>query len=98
MTRAEFPNLWDLFAGYLHQDWRIEYATVDDAIRSFVAEASPKTLEEARAELRTLLNRRFDDERLAKLLTKGLGSAYDPRVDGTSPSEWLVRVQGMLGS
>ena len=34
--RERYPTLWQLFAGYFHQDWSLDDHTADDVLGRFV--------------------------------------------------------------
>ena len=89
----DFPALYQLFGGYFHQDWTLEYESWGDAAAAFVVEAPKDARADAASELSTLLNARrdaeIDEAGLSRLLYPGFDCNYIPAVDGLEPSQWL---------
>jgi phenylalanyl-tRNA synthetase beta subunit len=93
-----FPALYQLLAGYFHQDWRDEFASPEAAVRSFAAEAPPAAVDAAVAELDRLLGWELDEAALTRLLWDGFGCDYVPQSDETAPSRWLATVRAALAA
>jgi len=76
---SEFPELERVFSGYLHEDFSVEYATPEAALRAFRSDASPaewRRFQREAKELAELANvRNFDD--VCELLQR-LGSRWKP--------------------
>jgi hypothetical protein len=92
-VRDEFPALWQFLGGYLHQDWRHEYASPEAAFRDFL-DGEPGLAEETAAELTAVLASGRDEDDLKSLVLEG-GSFYLPSNDGIAPSAWLARLLSM---
>ena len=82
MTRgpaAEFPELERVFSGYLHEDFAVEHATPEAALRAFRNEASPAEWRRFQRDAKRLADfashRPFDEVR--ELLQR-LGSRWIP--------------------
>lgn len=73
MNKGEALSL--LLAGYLHQDWTLDYRTVWDAVRAFRREEPPGLVEEARRQALHLLGSVDSEEDLRRILGD-LGGAY----------------------
>ncbi len=86
------PTLSEFVAGFLHQDWPDDFATVDDVAREYLALEPHKASTLAR-DVRTLLDGDHSEDDLRRIL-EGLGSQYWPPGDGITHREYL---QGLLG-
>lgn len=51
---AGYPTLENLFGGWLHQDWKPEFGTVENALAQYAASEGPATVKAALAELALL--------------------------------------------
>ena len=76
---SEFPELERVFSGYLHEDFAVEYATPEAALRAFRNDASPAEWRRFQREAKRLADfaghADFDDVR--ELLQR-LGSRWMP--------------------
>ena len=93
---SEYPALFQLFGGHLHQDWRDEHESPDDVIDSFKEDAPIAAVHDALVELDALLALQLDDETLSSVLVDGLGCAYQPQLDGITAVAWLQHVRTRL--
>jgi CdiI immunity protein len=94
MVEWQFPNLFQVFGGYLHQDWDIEAASWDEALRLAVAEA-PEQAAAAAGEIEVLLASELDDDQLMKLIER-LTTGYSPELGGWAARPWLRRAGELL--
>ena len=80
VTAKEFPALAEFFAGYLHEDYREEYASVKAAAAGFLAEADAEERESIYEEWqrlqRQLEGTPFEERKTA---ARALGAAWEPR-------------------
>lgn len=93
---SEFPALFQLFSGYLHQDWREDHVSADAAVLAFKDEAPVGALHDALVEIDRLLGLQLDDASLDRVLVDGLGCCYQPRRDGVATAIWLTRIREQL--
>lgn len=84
-----------LFRGYLHQDYDLRYASVEEAIRAFRDESSPHERRRVVAEIETLLAAHPDDGALYAALRERGFVFYPPR-DGETTAAWLQRAKALL--
>lgn len=94
---TRFPNLFQMFAGYFHQDWQREYAAVDKAIDAFIDDSS---LEDRRATLKELdqiLDAVIDDSS-AEALCHSLGLSFSFSKLRLSALNWLGGLRNRLAS
>lgn len=89
-----YESLGLLLGAYLHQDFLLEYATPDDAVRGF-GESEPHRVPGALAEIDDLLDGDLGEQALGDLLTE-LGSYYRVEADGYTPRSWLSHVRDLL--
>ena len=92
--QKRLPGLYRLFAAYVNQDWDVHGATVDDAIRRFIADSKPADVARAKADLDGLLALGLPDARLDKTL-ESLRCGYDWSKAGGA-SAFLSRVRTLL--
>jgi len=95
---SEYPALYQLLAGYFHEDWPEEYPSADDALRAFRAEAPPGAIRAAVLEVERLLAEQLSDGDLGRLLMEGFRLNYVPERDGRTHREWLQHVREQLGA
>lgn len=88
--------LTELVAGYLNQDWPLDYATVWDAVRAFCDEEPPTVVAQARNQALQLLRSVDSEEELKRVLVDELGSGYWPPGENLTFREWLERVVSAL--
>jgi hypothetical protein len=50
LSPAELPRVAEFLAGYLHEDWAIDYESPSEAIYEYLAEADPNDVEELATE------------------------------------------------
>jgi hypothetical protein len=76
---SEFPELARVFSGYLHEDFVVEYATPEAALRAFRVDASPAEWRRFQREAKRLANlaRDRDFDEVCELLER-LGSRWMP--------------------
>lgn len=88
-------GLAGFLSGYFHQDWDLEGANPTELVESFVHSEDPHLVVQVDREIELLLERRAKDDELAGILFT-LGSCYDLRPSGVSPSEWLADVRRII--
>ena len=93
---SEYPALFQLFGGYLHQDWRTEYSSADAAIDSFKQDAPIDAVHDALVELDRLLELQLDDSAMSRVLIDGFECSYQPQLDGTDAVSWVQHVRDLL--
>jgi len=93
--RERYPALWQLFAGYFHQDWALDDRTADDVLGRFVRGEPPDAVRRVRRDLEDVL-RLWPAERELEAVTDRLGSSYRPAGDGLSTRDWLLHVGQFL--
>ena len=95
---ADFPALYQLFGGYFHQDWTLEYAAWTEAADNFVIEAPPHLRADAVTEIARILAARLDEDVLGRLLYPGLQCNMVPGALGLGYAEWLTALGQRLNS
>jgi hypothetical protein len=84
-----------LFRSYLHQDFDLRYACVEDALHAFRDEATPQERRRVVAEIDSLLAAHPDDAALYGALRERGFVLYPPR-DGETSASWLRRARSAL--
>ena len=74
VVEAEYPDLHQLLAGYLHQGWPEIHRSPERAIDDAIAEGTPDRLRKADAQFRQLRLRIEDDADLRRVLNRCLGA------------------------
>jgi hypothetical protein len=97
MNEEQFQNVRRLGA-YLHQDWRDEYSTADDAIAAFKADSSDEAIRAVRVELQAIIPQIAKMPDPERFLCDILWCCYYPKADGLTVLEWLEHVREKLCS
>jgi len=87
----EWDQLRCLFGGYLHQDWKLEYASVPEAIADAASDFDNHVLAEF-----DRLRARDLDEGATDVLLSELGCAIAPEAFGKTPKEFVAWVEDLL--
>lgn len=98
-------NLFQMFAGYLNQDWKTIYIWNDEKpnyqsiVRKYKTENSSEEIEKTIIQLKNIMNtgKVHDEEEWLNILTYGgLGLGYYPPGLGQTYEEWLKDVLNIL--
>ncbi len=92
----EFPALYQLFGGYFHQDWKLEYSDWPEAVSAFRDEAPPHLREDAVAEIARILAAGLDEQALDRVLYPGLECNFLPGARGLTSRAWLEAVADII--
>ncbi|MES2822465.1 MAG: contact-dependent growth inhibition system immunity protein [Pseudomonadota bacterium] len=95
--KTTYPNLYEFFAGYFHQDWLEESPTATGIVERYLDEFPKTEVGGASRELRDLLINIPSEDGLA-IIVNQLGSYYNPQADGLTYREWLLQVCTLLES
>lgn len=95
MNEEQYKNVRRLGA-YLHQDWRDEFLTPDDAIAAFRADTPKEDIQAVCDELKAIIPQvaRMPDP--DRFLWDVLWCYYDPKADGLTIADWLEQVRKKL--
>ena len=85
---TDYPLLWQVFGGYMHQDWRDDYADEWAAVEGFARDA-PAKVEVFRSEIAALLSAHPMEEDVRKVVLDDLDSYYLVDVNGWKYRDWL---------
>jgi hypothetical protein len=96
MRHELYPELQQLFSGYLHEDWHYDYPTRDAALEAGIAGLPPDALQAACEEMERLRADPRDTETLMNVIRWELGAWYLWEVDGYTLDGWLAHVAAML--
>lgn len=94
-AQDEYPQLFQLFAGYFNQDWSMDYSDADEVINQFVEWESEDVVRAAAEELGRLLAA-HETENLREILLRQLSCYYDPEAEGVSTRQFLASVLARL--
>lgn len=97
MTNKErFPNAFQFFASYFHQDFTDDFGEPEAAIESFIAGTDPMTRAKTLQEIQAIVGANSEDD--LEQVVFGLGCYYSPsRHRGWTMSHWLKKVVEQLG-
>lgn len=92
-----YPNLFQLFGGYFHQDWAEDYEGSPQAVLDdYVASCAPFEIEETIAEIGSLVAVVSSEDALRELLLRFDNNyVYDEHA-GFSPSMWFETIATRL--
>jgi hypothetical protein len=93
---TKFPALFQFLAGYFHQDWRCDYETEDDVVRSFIADSSVETISRVEDELQLVLRTIPSEDELQRFLFDEIGCAYYYPHAWPSGKAWLEHILDMF--
>ncbi len=98
MSQAAYPQLWQLFGAYFHQDWDTEGDDWPDLVRNFTGGLPQSKLDATAAELDRLVADFPEDAALDRELFDVLGCSYTPRPDlgGPTVRAWLGQIAAFL--
>ena len=82
--------------GYLHQDFDVEFGSVDDALDIYKATELPEKIEKLKYELAEVIDSNIDEDFLRELLLKKFDSAYYYPGEWNSARDWLRHLQVSL--
>ena len=95
MMMAHPTALSSLLAGYLHQDWDLEFEAASAATADFASNESVEVVLAVLSEL-AMVNAASLDESVVETLLRGTGCYYRPTE--TSAKSWLVGAEREIGS
>jgi hypothetical protein len=91
----EFPNLFQVLGGYLHQDFLLEFDTADAALHAAAQGQGSVQVEGAIAEIDLLHARGLPHDELEALIER-LTAGCAPELEGWEASEWLMHARAIL--
>jgi hypothetical protein len=97
MSEHEYRYLRTLLGGYLHQDWRDEFSTPDEAITTFKEDNPSEVVKGACKELDQIIPLVEQLQAPERFLYEVLWCYYTPSADGLTVSNWLRHVRKKLG-
>jgi hypothetical protein len=98
-------EIYQMFAGYLHQDWRHEYIWDEGEKPDFRAaieaykedcQNTPLILNETIKELEELINKNYTNHVLESLVFRELGIAINPEAFGLTYQQFLQEILKIL--
>jgi hypothetical protein len=92
---SRWPELEILLAGYLNQDWKLDYPSVWAAVEAFRSQSQPRDVAAAVAAIGTLVVA-SDGESAIRMVCEEVGCGYYPPGDGLTYLEWFTQVRDSL--
>lgn len=97
ITESQRATLRQFFAGFFHQDWRVEADTPDQVISNYANQLTDRsTLGELSEAIAAFIADHPDEDDLANALFRQLGCYYAPKAIGESTKQWLLHVAEKL--
>jgi CdiI immunity protein len=96
MIQEDFPALEQFLGGYFHQDFLLDFATVDDVVAAFANEETHKSIRAVCDELDSALVLLDVGREKPERFLQRLGCYYNPAADGLTVNDWLNRVRQTL--
>ena len=96
MSEEQYKNLRHLLGGYLHQDWKDEFSTPDDAVTAFKKREPQESIQGACDELDEVIPHLSQVSDAERFLCDILWCYYCPKADGLTVTDWLDRVRKKL--
>lgn len=93
--KTKYPNLYDFFSGYFHQDCFEGSSTVTALVANYLNDFKKNDIEKTSTELQEILSEKNSDDDLEKIIDQ-LGNYYNPRADGLTYREWLLQTYKLL--
>jgi CdiI immunity protein len=91
----QFPNLSQVFGGYLHQDFDLDYESPDAALRAAAEGQGYEQVTGAIREIDHLLASEIGDADLMRMLER-MTAGYSPELDGWGGRQWLRHARNVL--
>lgn len=92
----QFPYLSHFFGAYFHQDWMMEYANEEMAVKGYVDDDGSEDANRVIKELDQFLSLNMSEADLRKAVLDELGSDYFPESTYPSIRDWLLWIRSML--
>jgi hypothetical protein len=93
ITESQHTIMRQFFAGFFHQDWRVEADAPDQVISNYAAQLTDRsTLVELSEAIAAFIADHPAEDDLANALFRQLGCYYAPKAIGESTKQWLVHV------
>ena len=92
----QYPDLFQLLASYLHQDWTLEYADAKTALADGIGSMTASVRAQTTKDLDRLLLAIHKSEELAERTVRELCRDYYPPGDGLTWLGFLTEVRRML--
>ena len=90
-------RLHQLFAGYFHEDFYVEFGSASQALSAFIRQhRSDADFVGLARDIVAYVDEYPDDDTLDEALFKELGCYYLARADGISTRSWLLEVAARL--
>ena len=105
MTKRPFPELYQMFAGYLHQDWMYDFIWDEGEKPHFKAaieaykedcQGVPEHIDKAIYELEDLIGKNYNRETLETVMFPELGIYVIPTSYGLTYQQFLIEVLKIL--
>jgi hypothetical protein len=97
VLERQFPNLFQVLGGYLHQDFDLDYDSPDAALRAAATGQGYEQIGGAIREIDRLLAGPIGEDELMRLLER-LTAGYSPELEGWGARDWLAHVRELLSA
>lgn len=94
--KDKYPELFQFFGCYFHQDWMCESSDPDEIIRNFVSDSAPEIVDMVKNEISTLLTMKFCDEEMRGFIMDKMPCNYCYWMDWESGGMWLKHILDVM--
>ena len=102
-TKRPYPQLFQMFAGYLHQDWLYDFIWDEGetphfraAIEAYKEDCKTEVIHTSIKELEELINKHYTNSLLESVVFRELGIAINPNAYGYTYQQFLIEVLRIL--
>jgi CdiI immunity protein len=93
ISERQHELLRQFFAGFFHQDWRVEADTPEGVVTHYATQMNDHAaLPELNEAILAFIDDHPDGDHLADALFRQLGCYYSPKLLGQSTKEWLLHI------
>lgn len=92
MTTEDFPDLFQFFGAYFHEDWMCEFDLADDVFRFFLEDSEGCVVQGVIQEIDALLAMNMTENEIRDLLLKKMGCCYCYWNEWQDGNTWLKHI------
>lgn len=92
----ELSELKYWLTGYLHQDFKAEFGSVDGALIVYKTDEAPEKVEKLKHDLAEIMQSNHDEESLRDFLLTQIGCGYYYPSEWKSAKDWFAHLQEIL--
>lgn len=94
--KNKYPELFQFFGCYFHQDWMCDSSDPNEIIHIFVSQSEIQTLEILKKEILTLLAMQLSEEKIRIFIMNKMPCNYCYWMDWESGEIWLKHILNII--